>query len=131
MAARDIHFPRKLDFLFKPARYKVARGGRGSGKSWGFARALILRCVKQQTRILCTREVQKSIQQSVHQLLSDQIEAMGLAPVFEVLNSEIRGPNGSQIYFSGLSDQTAESLKSFEGVDIVWCEEAQAISKRS
>lgn len=131
MAARDIHFPRKLDFLFKPARYKVARGGRGSGKSWGFARALILRCVKQQTRILCTREVQKSIQQSVHQLLSDQIEAMGLAPVFEILNSEIRGPNGSQIYFSGLSDQTAESLKSFEGVDIVWCEEAQAISKRS
>lgn len=131
MAARDIHFPRKLDFLFKPARYKVARGGRGSGKSWGFARALILRCVAQQTRILCTREVQKSIQQSVHQLLSDQIEAMGLAPVFEVLNSEIRGPNGSQIYFSGLSDQTAESLKSFEGVDIVWCEEAQAISKRS
>ncbi|NDH54062.1 MAG: PBSX family phage terminase large subunit [Betaproteobacteria bacterium] len=126
-----MHFPRKLDFLFKPARYKVARGGRGSGKSWGFARALILRCVKQQTRILCTREVQKSIQQSVHQLLSDQIEAMGLAPVFEVLNSEIRGPNGSQIYFSGLSDQTAESLKSFEGVDIVWCEEAQAISKRS
>jgi phage terminase large subunit len=131
MAARDIHFPRKLDILFKPARYKVARGGRGSGKSWGFARALILRCVKQQTRILCTREVQKSIQQSVHQLLSDQIEAMGLAPVFEILNSEIRGPNGSQIYFSGLSDQTAESLKSFEGVDIVWCEEAQAISKRS
>jgi phage terminase large subunit len=131
MAARNIHFPRKLDFLFKPARYKVARGGRGSGKSWGFARALILRCVKQQTRILCTREVQKSIQQSVHQLLSDQIEAMGLSPVFEILNSEIRGPNGSQIYFSGLSDQTAESLKSFEGVDIVWCEEAQAISKRS
>ena len=131
MIERDIRFPRKLDFLFKPARYKVARGGRGSGKSWGFARALILRCVKQQTRILCTREVQKSIQQSVHQLLSDQIEAMGLAPVFEVLNSEIRGPNGSQIYFSGLSDQTAESLKSFEGVDIVWCEEAQAISKRS
>lgn len=131
MAARDIHFPRKLDFLFKPARYKVARGGRGSGKSWGFARALILRCVAQQTRILCTREVQKSIQQSVHQLLSDQIEAMGLAPVFEVLANELRGPNGSQIYFSGLSDQTAESLKSFEGVDIVWCEEAQAISKRS
>lgn len=131
MIEREIRFPKKLDFLFRPARYKVARGGRGSGKSWGFARALILRCVKQQTRVLCTREVQKSIQQSVHQLLSDQIEAMGLGPVFQVLATEIRGPNGSQFFFSGLSDQTAESLKSFEGVDICWCEEAQTISKTS
>ena len=131
MIEREIRFPKKLDFLFRPARYKVARGGRGSGKSWGFARALILRCVKQQTRVLCTREVQKSIQQSVHQLLSDQIEAMGLGPVFQVLATEIRGPNGSQFFFSGLSDQTAESLKSFEGVDICWCEEAHAISKAS
>lgn len=127
----DARFPRKLDFLFKPARYKVARGGRGSGKSWGFARALLLLCAKKKTRVLCTREVQKSIQQSVHQLLSDQIAALGLGVFFEVLATEIRGQNGSAIYFSGLSDQTAESLKSFEGVDIAWCEEAQAISKRS
>jgi phage terminase large subunit len=127
----DIHFPKKLQFLFKPARYKVCRGGRGSGKSWGYARALILRCTQKPTRVLCTREVQKSIQQSVHQLLKDQIEGMGLSAFFEVLQTEIRGPNGSAIYFSGLSDQTAESLKSFEGVDVVWCEEAQAISKRS
>lgn len=124
-------FPSKLKFLFQPARYKICRGGRGSGKSWGFARAILIRCAKQRTRVLCTREVQKSIQQSVHQLLSDQIEAMGLSSVFQVLNNEIRGPHGSAIYFSGLSDQTAETLKSFEGVDIVWCEEAQAISKRS
>jgi len=127
----DARFPRKLDFLFKPARYKVARGGRGSGKSWGFARALLLLCARQKTRVLCTREVQKSIQQSVHQLLSDQIESIGLGPFFEILATEIRGPHGSAIYFGGLSDQTAESLKSYEGVDIVWCEEAQAISKRS
>lgn len=127
----DARFPRKLDFLFKPARYKVARGGRGSGKSWGFARALLLLCARQKTRVLCTREVQKSIQQSVHQLLSDQIDALGLGPFFEILATEIRGPHGSAIYFGGLSDQTAESLKSYEGVDIVWCEEAQAISKRS
>jgi phage terminase large subunit len=127
----EARFPKKLKFLFKPCRYKVAYGGRGSGKSWGFARALLLRCAQKKTRILCTREVQKSIQQSVHQLLADQIAAMGLGPVFDVLATEIRGPHGSQIYFSGLSDQTAESLKSFEGVDVVWCEEAQAISKRS
>lgn len=124
-------FPAKLKFLFQPARYKICRGGRGSGKSWGYARAILIRCAKEKTRVLCTREVQKSIQQSVHQLLSDQIEALGLSDVFEVLATEIRCANGSAIYFSGLSDQTAESLKSFEGVDIVWCEEAQAISKRS
>jgi len=128
---KDIRFPKALQFLFKPARYKVARGGRGSGKSWGFARALLLRCVKQETRILCTREVQKSIQQSVHQLLTDQIEQMGLSEVFEVLQTEIRGPHGSQIFFSGLSDVTATALKSFEGVDICWCEEAQSISAKS
>ena len=127
----DARFPRKLAFLFKPARYKVARGGRGSGKSWGFARAILLRCAQQQTRVLCTREIQKSIQQSVHQLLSDQIEALGLSGVFEILQTEIRGPHGSCIYFSGLSDVTATALKSFEGVDIAWCEEAQAISAKS
>ena len=127
----DVHFPAKLKFLFRPARYKVARGGRGSGKSWGFARALILRCAAKPTRVLCTREVQKSIQQSVHQLLSDQIGAMGLSSAFTILATEIRGPNGSAIYFGGLSDQTAETLKSYEGVDVVWCEEAQAISRRS
>ena len=127
----DARFPKALQFLFKPARYKVARGGRGSGKSWGFARALILRCAQKQTRVLCTREIQKSIQQSVHQLLSDQIAAMGLSPVFEILQTEIRGPHGSCFYFSGLSDITATTLKSFEGVDIAWCEEAQAISDKS
>ena len=127
----EARFPAKLKFLFQPARFKVARGGRGSGKSWGFARALILRCAEKQTRVLCTREIQKSIQQSVHQLLSDQIEAMGLGGVFEVLQTEIRGPHGSCFYFSGLSDVTATALKSFEGVDICWCEEAQAIGAKS
>lgn len=124
-------FPDKLRFLFHPARYKVVRGGRGSGKSWGFARSLLIQGSAKPLRVLCTREVQKSIQQSVHQLLKDQIEALGLASFYEVLATEIRGKNGTQFFFSGLSDQTAESLKSFEGVDVCWCEEAQAISKRS
>lgn len=124
-------FPRKLDFLFKPHRYKVARGGRGSGKSWNFARAILIRCAQQETRVLCTRQIQKSIQQSVHQLLVDQIEALGLGGLFEVLQTEIRGPHGSCIYFAGLSDITAAALKSFEGVDICWCEEAQAITAKS
>ena len=124
-------FPEKLKFLFAPARYKAVRGGRGSGKSWGFARALLIMAAQRPLRVLCTREIQKSIQQSVHQLLRDQIEALGLQGQYEVLQTEIRGKNGSQFFFSGLSDETAESLKSFEGVDVCWCEEAQAISRRS
>lgn len=127
----EIKFPPALDFLFKPARFKVAYGGRGSGKSWGFARALLVLAAKEKLRILCTREVQKSIKDSVHRLLSDQIESMGLESFYEVLETEIRGRNGSNFTFSGLSNQTVESIKSHEGVDIVWCEEAQSISKKS
>ena len=124
-------FPEKLRFVFEPTRYKVVRGGRGSGKSWGFARALLIMAAQRPLRVLCTREIQKSIAQSVHQLLRDQIESLGLEHLYEVLATEIRGKNGTQFFFSGLSDQTAESLKSFEGVDVCWCEEAQAISRRS
>lgn len=127
----DIEFPEKLRFLFEPTRYKVAYGGRGGAKSWGFARALILLGAKEKLRILCAREVQKSIQQSVHQLLSDQIQALGLGAFYEILQSEIRGVNGTQIAFAGLSSYTVESIKSFEGVDICWVEEAQAVSKKS
>ena len=82
-------------------------------------------------RVLCAREVQKSIQQSVHQLLRDQIVSLGLSSFYEVLQTEIRGKNGSAFYFSGLSDQTSESLKSFEGISVCWVEEGQSISKRS
>ena len=131
MSETVANFPPKLKFLFQPARYKVARGGRGSGKSWGFARALLIQGASEPLRILCTREVQKSIQQSVHQLLKDQIEMLGLGYFYTVLQNEIRGANGTEFYFSGLSDLTAESIKSYEGFSRVWCEEAQSISKRS
>lgn len=123
--------PKLAEVIFTPKRYLFIRGGRGSGKSWSVARALILKAFSKQERILCTREVQKSIKQSVHQLLKDQIEELGLGQFFQVLESEIRGLNGSAFYFSGLSDQTSTSIKSFEGCTIVWCEEAQTISKRS
>ena len=123
--------PEKLEFLFRPARYKVAHGGRGSAKSWGFARALLILSLKNPLRILCTREVQKSIKDSVHRLLSDQIEQMGLGSMFDILETEIRGKNGSLFVFAGLSTQTVESIKSFEGVDICWVEEGQAVKKRS
>lgn len=124
-------FPAKLSFLTKPYRYKVAYGGRGSGKSWGFARALIAIAMQKKLRILCAREIQRSIKQSVHQLLVDQIQAMGFGEYFEVLENEIRCVNGSRFNFTGLANNTVESIKSFEGVDIVWVEEAQTVSKKS
>lgn len=126
-----VDIPDKLTFLFHPKRYKVAYGGRGSGKSHSFAKVLLLLGKKKRVRVLCTREVQKSIKDSVHKLLSDQIEALGLHKHYRILETEIRGKNGTEFLFSGLSNQTADSIKSFEGVDYVWCEEAQSISKKS
>ena len=127
----NAEFPEKLRPLFRPARYKVAHGGRGSAKSWGFARALLIQAAQKPLRILCTREVQKSIKDSVHRLLSDQIQALGLGQFYEVLETEIRGRNGSLFLFAGLAQHTVESIKSFEGVDRVWVEEAQVVTKRS
>jgi len=127
----SIQIPEKLGFLFQPYRYKVAHGGRGSGKSWGFARALLVLAAKTKLRVLCTREVQKSIKDSVHKLLADQIEGMGLGSVYTVEQARIYNALGSEFIFAGLSDQTAESIKSYEGVDIVWVEEARNVSDRS
>jgi phage terminase large subunit len=124
-------FPSKLKFLFQPSRYKVAYGGRGSGKSWGFARALLMMGTEKPMRILCAREIQKSIKQSVHTLLKDQIQALGLGQFYDVVETAIRGINGTEFSFAGLATNTVESIKSFEGVDIVWIEEAQTVSKRS
>ena len=124
-------FPNKLDFLFEPHRYKVAYGGRGSGKSWSMARALLIKAANEPTRVLCAREIQKSIKQSVHTLLNDQIQSLGLGAFYEVLEAEIRGLNGSTFSFTGLATNTVESIKSFEGCDVVWVEEAQTVSKKS
>lgn len=127
----SIEFPTKLQCLFKPKRLKVLHGGRGSGKSWAVARALLIIGAQKPMRILCAREIQKSIKDSVHRLLSDQIQAMGLGAFYEVLETEIRGKNGTLFLFAGLAQHTVESIKSFEGVDIVWSEEAQVVTKRS
>lgn len=124
-------FPEKLGFLFEPHRYKVAYGGRGSSKSWSFARAILLIGKAKTTRVLCAREVQKSIKQSVHTLLADQIIALGLESDYQVLETEIRGNNGTLITFSGLAQHTADSIKSIEGIDLCWVEEGQNVSKKS
>lgn len=126
-----IEFPDKLAFLFEPHRYKVAYGGRGSGKSWSFARALLLHGAQKPLRILCTREIQKSIADSVHKLLADQIAALGLGSFYNVQQTYIRGRNGTEFSFAGLQQHTIDSIKSYEGVDIVWVEEAHAVVKKS
>ena len=127
----DWEFPEKLGFLFEPHRYKVSYGGRGGAKSWGYARALLLLGAESPKRILCCREVQKSIKDSVHKLLSDQIEALGLGGFYQILANEIRGANGTEFSFVGLANQTTDSIKSYEGYDYCWAEEAHKISRRS
>ena len=130
-SATDINFPDWSEFLFRPYRYKVAHGGRGSGKSWAYARALIVAAASQPLRVLCAREVQKSIKESVHRLLADQIEAMNMGHLFEILETEIRGRNGSTFFFAGLLSHTVTSIKSYEDIDICWVEEAQTVGKKS
>jgi len=124
-------FPDKLRPLFWPKRYKVARGGRSGGKSWGFARALLLMGIEKPLRILCAREVQKSIEDSVYKLLKDQIAKLELGSVYDVQSKKILGPGGTEFLFTGLLEHTVTTIKSFEAVDICWVEEGQAVSKRS
>ena len=123
-------FPAAFKELFTPARYKVYYGGRGGAKSWAFARALLIQATQRPLRVLCTREFQGSIKDSVHRLLADQIEAMGLSAFFEVQQTEIRGPHGSVFLFEGLRHNVTK-IKSMEGIDVVWCEEAERISEES
>lgn len=115
----------------QPKRYKVARGGRGGAKSHFFADLLLSKCLGQRIRAVCIREVQNSIKDSVKQLIEDKIEARGVGHVFEVLESEIRGPHGSLIIFKGMQSYNAENIKSLEDFDIAWWEEAQTASARS
>ena len=125
------HFAENQQFLFEPHRYKIGYGGRVGTKSWGFARALLVQGFEKRLRILCAREVQKSIKDSVHQLLEDQIERMQLSGFYRVLRDEIRGLNGTSVVYTGLSDLTVEQIKSYEGIDICWVEEAAKVTRRS
>jgi phage terminase large subunit len=123
--------PRAFVPLLKPARYKAAHGGRGGAKSHFFAEQLVLRCFARETRAACIREVQNSLKESVRQLIIDKIQKFGLGGFFEVLEGEIRGANGSLIIFKGMQSYNAENIKSLEGFDIAWVEEAQSLSAHS
>ena len=127
----NYELPEKLLYLISDsARYKVAYGGRGSGKSWSAARCLILLALKSKIRVLCTRQLQTSIKDSVHKLLSDSISEMGLSSYFDITRDSIRSNNGSEFIFKGLQNQTNE-IKSIEGIDYCWVEEAQSVSNDS
>lgn len=126
----NAQFPEKLAFLFEAHRYKVAYGGRGGTKSWGFARALLIAATERPLRIVCARETQKSIADSVHHLLDSQIQALGFRGFFEVQRDKIIGINGTEFVFVGLH-HNIDNIKSLEGADIVWVEEAQTVSKNS
>lgn len=126
-----IELPEKLGFLLGMHRYKVAYGGRGAAKSHSFARAILALGAAQELRILCAREVMESIEKSVYQLLVDLIDELQLRDFYTVMQDRIVGGNGTEIIFCGLGNQTIDSIKSYEGVDICWVEEAQTVKKRS
>ena len=130
MSETNAQFPVKMASLFDKARYKVYYGGRGAGKSHSAAKALLILGAKSQIRVLCAREYQTSIKDSVHKLLCDQIELMNLHGFYEITQSAIRGKNGTEFAFVGLKNNVA-NVKSYEGVDYCWVEEAQTVSRHS
>ena len=127
---------RKVFSKFAPleglARYKGAYGGRGSGKSHNRAEAAVFKAAERTSRIICLREVQKTLRQSVYQLICDKIAALNLGYYFDVRSAEIRTHyNDSLISFAGMQSYNAENIKSLEGYDIGWFEEAQTCSAHS
>ena len=126
----DLKLTKEFTPFLEPNRYKVVFGGRGSGKSFSIAQLLVLRAFKEPTRILCAREIQRSISDSVLQLLNDTILRLGLTDFFDVQKSQIIGKNGSRFLFLGLSNNITK-VKSYEGLDICWVEEAESVSYTS
>ena len=114
----------------KPVRYRIAYGGRGSSKSWEFARRLLVMSMQKKIRVLCTRELQNSIKDSVHYLLISQVEEMGLEGNFTWTDRSLKSTIGSEFIYKGMRFNSRE-IKSTEGVDIAWVEEAQSTSEES
>jgi hypothetical protein len=115
----QVPYPEIFGRLDGPARYKGAYGGRGSGKSHYFATAAVSRCLRcPGTRVVCVREVQRSLKESVKRLIEDKIEALGVGDSFGILSDRIIAPDGGVILFQGMKDHTAESIKSLEGFDV-------------
>jgi phage terminase large subunit len=131
VSRQKVELPHKLIPLFQPKRYKVIHGGRGSGKSWSVARALVTLGATKPIRVLCARETQKSIQESVHRLLKDQIGLLNLDAFYQIQENKIIGVNGTEFTFAGIRQQGVANMKSYEGTDVCWIEEAQVVTKKS
>ena len=132
MSVLRIQTPRVFVPLLGKSRYKGGYGGRGSGKSHFFSELAIERCLLQHgARIVCVREIQKSLKDSVKLLLEDKIKSFGLGSKFGVLNDSIVTPGDGIIVFQGMADHTAESIKSLEGFDVGYAEEAQTLTAKS
>ena len=128
----DLHveFPAKFRPLMEfTGRYLCFWGGRGGAKSWQIARKLLIEGLRGGLRVLCVRQIQSSLKESVKQLLSDQIKMLGLEGFYREVEHEIRGPNGTLFIFKGMNDP--EALKSAESIDRVWWEEARTAQKAS
>jgi phage terminase large subunit len=118
--------------LIAPARYKGAWGGRGSGKSHYFAERLVRAAIKTPGfRAVCIREVQKDLNQSAKRLIEDKIQTHGVGHLFDCQKAVTVTPGGGVIVYQGMQDHTADSVKSLEGFDVAWVEEAQTLSPRS
>jgi phage terminase large subunit len=112
----DIKTARVFKPLLLPSRYKGAYGGRGSGKSHFFGEAVVERCIlRPGSRIVCVREIQKTLAQSSKLLIETKIADLGVGEMFRILNDKIETPGGGLIIFQGMQDHTAKSIKSLEG----------------
>lgn len=132
MSVLRFSVPQKMrPFATEAKRHKIARGGRGSAKSWSIGQILAVKGYQRPIRWLCCREVQKSIRESSKRLLEDQIAALGLSAFYDCQRDIIRGANGTEFAFAGLKDHTADSIKSYEGFDGAWIAEAHSVSERS
>jgi len=130
MPIKQVDLPEYAADMWEPFRHLAWYGGRGAAKSRTVATGLILQATERHERVLCGREVQKSIKDSVKRLLDDEIARLGLSSVFESVESEIRGPNESLFLFNGIRGN-ANAIKSIEGITTFWGEEAQAFSQAS
>jgi phage terminase large subunit len=128
----EVEFPASLDFLIsEPARYKILYGGRGAGKSEGISIALIILATQKKLRILCLRELQTSIEESVKETITNNIHAMDLDDEFLIQDKRIVSKRtGSEFIFSGLR-YNINKIKSLARIDIAWVEEAVNVSKAS
>lgn len=126
----EIIIPKAFEPLRHPKRYKVYYGGRGGAKSHNIARTLLIKGMEKPLRVVCAREIQKSIKDSVHRLLADLIRQYELTSFYEIQETVIKGKNGTEFIFRGLKHNTTD-LKSLEGADICWIEEAENVSHNS